>query len=60
MALLPPRRRLAGCYPHRRLFVIIDGLDQVHDHPRFLALCKKLRITLVFTPRSSPRPGGPG
>ncbi len=43
-------RRLRACYPHRRLFVIIDGLHQVHDHPRFLALCKKLRITLVFTP----------
>lgn len=43
-------RRLRKCYPHRRLYVIIDGLHQVHDHPRFLALCKKLRITLVFTP----------
>jgi len=43
-------RRLRACYPHRRLYVIIDGLHQVHDHPRFLALCKKLRITLVFTP----------
>jgi len=43
-------RRLRACYPRRRLFVIIDGLHQVHDHPRFLALCKKLRITLVFTP----------
>jgi hypothetical protein len=43
-------RRLRQCYPHRRLFVIIDGLHNVHDHPRFLAICKKLRITLVFTP----------
>ncbi len=43
-------QRLRACYPHRRLFVIIDGLHQVHDHPRFLALCQKLRITLVFTP----------
>jgi len=43
-------RRLRACYPHRRLFVIIDGLHQVHDHPRFLAICRKLRITLVFTP----------
>lgn len=43
-------QRLRACYPRRRLFVIIDGLHQVHDHPRFLALCKKLRITLVFTP----------
>lgn len=43
-------RRLRACYPHRKLFVVIDGLHQVHDHPRFLAICKKLRITLVFTP----------
>lgn len=43
-------RRLRACYPHRRLYVIIDGLHQVHDNPRFLAICKKLRITLVFTP----------
>ncbi len=43
-------RRLRACYPHRRLYVIIDGLHQVHDHPRFLAICKQLRITLVFTP----------
>jgi len=43
-------RRLRACYPRKRLFVIIDGLHQVHDHPRFLAICRKLRITLVFTP----------
>lgn len=43
-------QRLRACYPHRRLFVIIDGLHQVHDHPRFLRLCRRLRITLVFTP----------
>ncbi len=42
--------RLRACYPRKRLFVIIDGLHQVHDHPRFLAICKQLRITLVFTP----------
>lgn len=42
-------RRLRARYPHRRLYVIIDGLHQVHDHTRFLAICKKLRITLVFT-----------
>ena len=45
--------RLRACYPHRRLFVVIDGLHQVHDHPRFLAICKKLRITLAFTPTES-------
>lgn len=43
-------RRLRACYRGKRLFVIIDGLHQVHDHPRFLAICKKLRINLVFTP----------
>ncbi|HAL26618.1 MAG TPA: hypothetical protein DCP25_07750 [Chloroflexi bacterium] len=43
-------RRLRACCPHRRLIVVIDGLRQVHDHPRFLALCHKLRIELAFTP----------
>ncbi len=43
-------RRLRACYPHRRLFVVLDNLRQVHDHPRFLALCRELRIALVFTP----------
>jgi transposase len=43
-------RRLRARYRHRRLYVIIDGLHQVHDPPRLLAICKRLRITLVFTP----------
>ena len=43
-------RRLRACYPNRRLYVILDNLHQVHDHPRFLALARRLRITLVFTP----------
>lgn len=43
-------RRLRACYPHRRLYVILDNLHQVHDHPRFLAVARHLRITLVFTP----------
>lgn len=43
-------RRLRACYPHRRLYVILDNLHQVHDHPRFLAFARRLRITLVFTP----------
>lgn len=43
-------RRLRACYPHRRLYVILDNLHLVHDHPRFLALCRRLRIELVFTP----------
>ncbi len=45
--------RLRACYPRTKLDVVIDNLHQVHDHPRFLARCKKLRITLVFTPTES-------
>jgi hypothetical protein len=43
-------RRLRRCYPHKRLFVILDNLHNVHDHPRFLALLKRLRIHPVCTP----------
>lgn len=43
-------RRLRSCYPRRRLFVVLDNLHQIHDNPRFLALARRLRITLVFTP----------
>lgn len=43
-------RRLRACYPRRRLYVILDNLHLVHDHPRFLRLCRTLRISLVFTP----------
>jgi len=43
-------RRLRACYPHRRLFVIMDTLHNVHDHPRFLALLRQLRIEPVWTP----------
>lgn len=43
-------RRVRACYPRRRLYVILDNLRMIHDHPRFLALCRKLRIQLVFTP----------
>jgi hypothetical protein len=42
--------RLRQCYPHRKLFVILDNLHNLHDHPRFLALLKKLRIHPVWTP----------
>jgi hypothetical protein len=45
-----PFRRLRGCYPRRRLFVILDNLPHVHDHPRFLRLLRQLRITPVYTP----------
>jgi len=43
-------RRLRACYPHRRLFVVLDNLHQIHDHPRFLGLARRLGITLAFTP----------
>ena len=43
-------RRLRACYPRRRLFVIMDNLRNVHDHPRFLALLRRLRIHPVWTP----------
>jgi hypothetical protein len=43
-------RRLRACYPRRGLFVIMDGLRNVHDHPRFLALLRRLRIQPVPTP----------
>jgi len=43
-------RRLRRCYPRKKLFVILDNLHNVHDHPRFLALLRRLRIHPVGTP----------
>jgi hypothetical protein len=43
-------RHLRACYPRRRLFVIMDNLHNVHDHPRFLALLRRLHIHPVWTP----------
>ncbi len=43
-------RRLRRCYPRRQLFVVLDNLHNVHDHPRFLALLKRLHIHPVWTP----------
>jgi transposase len=43
-------RRLHRGYPRKRLFVILDNLHNVHDHPRFLALLRQLRIRPVGTP----------
>ncbi|PYV19464.1 MAG: hypothetical protein DMG21_01545 [Acidobacteria bacterium] len=43
-------RRLRRCYPRRRLFVVLDNLHNVHDHPRFLTLLRHLRIPPVWTP----------
>lgn len=42
--------RLRRCYPRKRLFVILDNLHNVHDHPRLLALLRRLRIHPVWTP----------
>lgn len=42
--------QLRRCYPNQRLFVVLDNLRRTHDHPRFLALLERLRITPVFTP----------
>jgi len=46
-------RRLRACYPHRQLFVVLDNLHLVHDHPRFLNLLKRLHIHPVWTPTQS-------
>jgi hypothetical protein len=43
-------RRLRACYPRRRLYVILDNLPHVHDHPRFRRLLARLHITPVYTP----------
>jgi len=43
-------RRLRACYPRKRLLVIMDNLHRTHDHPRFLALLRRLRIRPVWTP----------
>jgi hypothetical protein len=42
--------RLRRCYRGKRLFVILDNFKHVHDHPRVLALLRRLRIHPVWTP----------
>lgn len=42
--------RLRRCYPRRRLFVVLDNLHNLHDHPRFLKLLRRLHIHPVWTP----------
>jgi hypothetical protein len=37
-------RRLRACYPRRPLYVVLDNLHNVHDHPTVLALMRKLHI----------------
>lgn len=46
-------RQLRACYPRRRLYVVLDNLPRVHDHPRLLALLRRLRIHPVFTPTNA-------
>jgi transposase len=46
-------QRLRRCYPRRKLFVVLDNLRNVHDHPTFLALLRQLRIHPVWTPTES-------
>ena len=43
-------QRLRACYPRRRLYVVLDNLHNVHDHPTMLALMRKLHIHPVWTP----------
>jgi hypothetical protein len=43
-------QRLRKCYPRRHLFVVLDNLHNVHDHPQVLALMRCLRIHPVWTP----------
>ena len=43
-------RQLRKCYPRKRLYVVLDNLHNVHDHPKFLALLKKLHIHPAWTP----------
>lgn len=45
--------RLRRCYPNTRLFLILDNLKNVHDHPRVLALMRRLRIHPVWTPTNA-------
>jgi transposase len=46
-------RRLRRCYPHHRLYVILDNLPHVHEHPALQRLCRRLRIHLVYTPTNA-------
>ena len=46
-------RLLRHQYPRRRLYVILDNLPHVHDHPRFLGLLRRLRIHPVYTPTNA-------
>jgi hypothetical protein len=48
--LLPAFAALRQCYRGRRLFIVLDNLHNVHDHPRFLGGLRRLRITPVFIP----------
>jgi hypothetical protein len=47
---------LRRCYPDTKLYVVMDNLHQTPDHPRFLALLKRLRIHPVWTPTDASWP----
>ncbi len=46
-------QRLRACYRGKRLYVVLDNLHNVHDHPTVLALMHKLRIHPLWTPTES-------
>ena len=43
-------RLLRKCYPRKPLYVVLDNLHNVHDHPKFNALLKELHIHPAWTP----------
>lgn len=43
-------RLLRKCYPRKPLYVVLDNLHNVHDHPKFHALLKELHIHPAWTP----------
>jgi transposase len=48
--LIEAFERLRRCYRARRLYVVLDNLHNVHDHPRLLSALRRLRIHPVWTP----------
>jgi hypothetical protein len=43
-------RQLHKCYPQKRLYGLLDNPHNVHDHPKFLALLRKLHSHPAWTP----------
>ena len=46
-------RRLRTCYPGQHLYIVMDNLPHVHDHPRLLRLLTRLHMTPLFTPTNA-------